>query len=97
MKLELLLRREILKKQIDQLECLQNKDELKRIKGELLETEKEIKKQCEQDGHCFQNRWNCCEKKYNIGKIKIKKYIYERKCDICGAKQYTKMFDFEKK
>lgn len=98
MDLELLIRREKLNNEIKILEGLKEYScELKRLRNELNSLQKKIMLQCKMDGHCFPNRWIYHEDELNIGKIKIKKFTYEKACDVCGFIQKTKKINFYKK
>lgn len=97
MDLELLLKRKTMKDEINYLENLQDcKEELKKLKKQLIDLEKEIKLQCQKDGHFFENKWECYENEIGIGNMKLKKELYERTCDICGKIQKTKKISLKK-
>ena len=98
MDLELLLKKENLNNEIRDLENLQDHaEELKRLRNKLVFVEKQIKLQCQQEGHYFGTKWNCFEEKFNFGKIKLIRETYEKTCDICGTTIKTKKIKFSNK
>lgn len=97
MDLELLLKKEKLNEDIHNLECLKiYKNELKRLKNELISIDKQIRLQCQKEGHCFGNKWTYYEDEIMFGNTKLIKCIYEKKCDVCGVVQKTKKLKFTK-
>lgn len=98
MDLELLLKKEKLNEDISNLESLKNyKNELKKLRNELICIDKQIKLQCQKEGHYFGNKWLYYEDEFVIGKIKLIKCIYEKRCSVCGTIQKIKKISFNNK
>lgn len=97
MDLELLLRKEKLNEDINNLSSLKNsKHELKKLKNMLINIDRQIRLQCQKEGHCFGNNWSYHENEFVIGNTKMIRFIYETKCDVCGVIQKTKKFKIMK-
>lgn len=67
MDLVLLLKTEYLKNDIRELQdIISRKEELKILRKKLVAVEREIEKQCKNDGHCFDNIGVFYEKEKNL-------------------------------